>query len=396
MVASTFALLPLSLLLLVSAAPVKRAAFSKQNGIDAQALNTKFATLTAGASCNAGDIACADGGFAQCVGGSFVVQPCSAPLKCFGLPLVNKPGTTVTCTSEDDALARITASGATGGITGDGSSDSGDSSPSPPAAAPAPPAASGSGTVTVVGGDTCIGIAQANSVDVGALMAANPSVNSDCTNLEIGQDLTLPSGGDSAPADTPAPAASTPAPSSDVGGAAPAACENKRKRSLNPAMGLIKRIAQSDLGAVAQSWQDLCLKSGGDIQTNDPCVQLAGINGINSLLAGADPCAQQDNADAMIDFARSAGVTNTDDLIANAVAYRKHPRNALNINGDVPSTPFCQKAPRNAELNGLVNGQLDGVDPGLFGGPKFPIVPFGDPASCPFGQTPDVDTCSCN
>jgi hypothetical protein len=39
----------------------------------------------------------------------------------------------------------------------------------------------------------------------------------------------------------------------------------------------------------------------------------------------------------------------------------------LNNGGVVPSTLFCETAPRNPELNGVVNGQLDGVDPGLFG-----------------------------
>lgn len=124
---------------------------------------------------------------------------------------------------------------------------------------------------------------------------------------------------------------------------------------------MFKRIAQTDLGQVAQSWQDLCKASGGPRDpNNDPCVVLAGINGINALLAGADACAQQDNADAMVDFAK-----------------RKHPRNALNINGVVPSTPFCEKAPRNPELNGIVNGQLNGVDPGLFGSPNVDIIAFG-------------------
>ena len=118
--------------------------------------------------------------------------------------------------------------------------------------------------------------------------------------------------------------------------------------------------------------------SGGDIFTDEPCVILAGVDGINALLANADPCAQQDNADAMIDFARSPGVTNTDALIANAVAYREHPRNALNINGVVPSTPYCQRAPKNPELVGVVNAQLDGVDPGIYGGPTFGLVAFGD------------------
>ena len=118
--------------------------------------------------------------------------------------------------------------------------------------------------------------------------------------------------------------------------------------------------------------------SGGDIFTNEPCVQLAGIDGINALLADADPCAQQDNADAMIDFAKSPGVTNSDALIANALAYREHPRNSLNIDGIVPSTPYCQRAPRNVELAGVVNAQLDGVNPGIFGGPTFGLVAFGD------------------
>jgi hypothetical protein len=104
---------------------------------------------------------------------------------------------------------------------------------------------------------------------------------------------------------------------------------------------------------------------------------LAGINGINALLAGADACAQQDNADAMVDFAKLPGIKNKQALIDNAIAYRKHPRNALDNNGVVPSTLFCEKAPRNAELNGIFNGQLNGVDRGLFGSPKTDTVAFG-------------------
>jgi hypothetical protein len=42
---------------------------------------------------------------------------------------------------------------------------------------------------------------------------------------------------------------------------------------------------------------------------NDPCVVLAGINRINALLAGANACAQQDNADTMVNFARLPGIT---------------------------------------------------------------------------------------
>jgi len=283
-----------------------------------------------------------------------------------------------------------------------------------PAATPDATPSTDDGTVTVVSGDTCNSIAAANGVDVGDLMNANPDVNAGCTNLEPGQTLTLPASSDetdpASSTDTADPASSTDTPTDDpssdsstTAAAAPSgppvsppACAAKAsKRSFS--MTIAKRIAQADLPAVAQSWQDLCLASGGDIQTNDPCVKLAGLDGINGLLAGSDPCLQQDNADAMIDFANSAGVTNKDALIANAIAYRKHPRNALDIGGGLtPSSPFCQKAPKNQELMGIVNGQLDGVNPGLFGGPKFPVVAFGDPASCPFGQTPDVDTCTCS
>jgi len=66
----------------------------------------------------AGENACVNGGFAQCVDGKFVVTGCSATLTCAALPLVNSPGTSITCTTTADALARIQATGATGGITG--------------------------------------------------------------------------------------------------------------------------------------------------------------------------------------------------------------------------------------------------------------------------------------
>ncbi|KAF4576697.1 hypothetical protein AB1N83_000542 [Pleurotus pulmonarius] len=169
--------------------------------------------------------------------------------------------------------------------------------------------------------------------------------------------------------------------------------------TTNSTINLTKRLAQFDLPDVATAWQELCLISGADVFTptgaDSPCVKLAGFDGINALLANADPCDQQDNADAMIDFAKSPGVSNSDVLVNFAIQYRKHPRNALNVLGVVPSTPYCQKPPRNAELKGIVNSQLDGVDPGVFGGPNSPMVSFGAPGTCPFGTAPDVATCSC-
>ncbi|CAE7073505.1 unnamed protein product [Rhizoctonia solani] len=92
--------------------------FQLQNGKDAQKLNKSFQSLTADSSCNDGEQACVDGGFAQCVGGEFQVTACSGGLQCFALPLVNKAGTSITCDTEADAAARIAATGATGGVRG--------------------------------------------------------------------------------------------------------------------------------------------------------------------------------------------------------------------------------------------------------------------------------------
>lgn len=70
--------------------------------------------------CTAGQNACVSGGFAQCVGGKFAVTECSKPLICAALPLVNSPGTSITCTTQADAVTRIANTGAQGGLTGSG------------------------------------------------------------------------------------------------------------------------------------------------------------------------------------------------------------------------------------------------------------------------------------
>ncbi|KAH9180769.1 hypothetical protein EDB89DRAFT_2110795 [Lactarius sanguifluus] len=157
-----------------------------------------------------------------------------------------------------------------------------------------------------------------------------------------------------------------------------------------------RRIAQADLPDIAMKWQILCLVSGGDIFTDQPCVELAGLGGIDALLSTGGVCDQQDIADKMIDFAKSKGIKNKKALVAAAIAYRQHARNADDMgDGIVPSTPYCTKAPRNPELEGIVNKQLPGVEPGLYGGPNEPIVAFGEDGTCPAGLTPDVSTCSC-
>jgi len=88
------------------------------DGRAAQQLNAKFATLTPESQCSVGELACVQSAFAQCVEGKFVSTPCATGTICAALPLVNKSGTVITCTTESDAISRIQATGATGGLTG--------------------------------------------------------------------------------------------------------------------------------------------------------------------------------------------------------------------------------------------------------------------------------------
>ncbi|KAI5118764.1 hypothetical protein M0805_004850 [Coniferiporia weirii] len=94
--------------------------FLLQNGQEAQQLNAQFATLTANSTCNTGENACIGSSFALCANGQFALMDCGAAnnVTCAALPLVNKAGTSVACVTQAEALSRIAATGATGGLTG--------------------------------------------------------------------------------------------------------------------------------------------------------------------------------------------------------------------------------------------------------------------------------------
>ncbi|KAH9973430.1 hypothetical protein BGW80DRAFT_1437194 [Lactifluus volemus] len=83
--------------------------FHAQNGKDAQTLNQMFQTLTPNSPCTAGQQACVQGQFAQCVNAQFVLTQCAGATQCMALPLVNKRGTSIACDSQSDANARISA-----------------------------------------------------------------------------------------------------------------------------------------------------------------------------------------------------------------------------------------------------------------------------------------------
>ncbi|KAG5349666.1 hypothetical protein C0989_002470 [Termitomyces sp. Mn162] len=110
--------------------------FQLQNGQDAIAQNNQFAGLTPTSACTDGQEACVNGGFAQCVGGKFVITQCAGGTTCAALPLVNKPGTSITCTTPADRDARIAATGATSA-----GASSVAAPPVPSAAVPSVPAA---------------------------------------------------------------------------------------------------------------------------------------------------------------------------------------------------------------------------------------------------------------
>ncbi len=81
--------------------------FREQNANDAENLQKEFAKLTPNSPCKDGDNACVNDQFAQCVGGKFALNACGVNLKCAALPLVNKAGTSIACTTEEDRLNRL-------------------------------------------------------------------------------------------------------------------------------------------------------------------------------------------------------------------------------------------------------------------------------------------------
>ncbi|KAI0657952.1 hypothetical protein C8Q70DRAFT_250526 [Cubamyces menziesii] len=188
--------------------------------------------------------------------------------------------------------------------------------------------------------------------------------------------------GAAAPPASSAPAASSVAPASSVtaSSAAPASsvappastatCAPKtRKRGA-----MKKRIAQ-DTVAAATPWEDACTKAGGQ----DKCNPIA-VTAFATLLAAADPCAQQDSADAMIDLAKQ--LNNDPDMIRLAQIFAQQPRNTPTSQ----AVQYCQRAPKNAELQGLFQCQFQGASQDTFVGG----VKVGSPGTIPFGLTSPV------
>ncbi|TBU55568.1 hypothetical protein BD310DRAFT_979504 [Dichomitus squalens] len=127
------------------------------------------------------------------------------------------------------------------------------------------------------------------------------------------------------------------------------------------------------------------------------CGVLSG-QAITPLLAAQPECSQQDMADAIIDAAQQFDDTTKANLIALAVEYRQVEKNTPPDFTTNPPTNrnsvFCQKAPKNAELNGLVQAQDPANDPNVFFDPatKQSVQKGAQPNTFPFGTAGSDDS----
>ncbi|KAG0639701.1 hypothetical protein HOY80DRAFT_859650, partial [Tuber brumale] len=71
--------------------------------------NQQFSQLNPDSPCDGVQNACIQGDFAQCDGAKFLPVGCAGGSQCFSLPLVNKEGTSITCTTAEDAARRMNA-----------------------------------------------------------------------------------------------------------------------------------------------------------------------------------------------------------------------------------------------------------------------------------------------
>ncbi|KAF8071900.1 hypothetical protein FPV67DRAFT_1483096, partial [Lyophyllum atratum] len=125
------------------------------------------------------------------------------------------------------------------------------------------------------------------------------------------------------------------------------------------------------------------------------CGNLAG-QAVTPLLAAQPECSQQDLADAIIDASKQFDAATRANMVAIAKEYRQVEKNTPpDFTRNPPAlrnSVFCQKAPKNLELNGLVQAQDPANDPNLFFDPATKAtVKKGDQANtAPFGGAAPV------
>ncbi|TFK40388.1 hypothetical protein BDQ12DRAFT_664848 [Crucibulum laeve] len=135
------------------------------------------------------------------------------------------------------------------------------------------------------------------------------------------------------------------------------------------------------------------------------CGNLAG-QAVTPLLAAQPECSQQDLADAIIDASKQFDAATQANMIAIAKEYRQAEKNTPPDFTTNPPTArnsvFCQKAPKNPELNGLVQAQDPANDPNIFFDPALKAsvtkgsqantAPFNGGAAAPAAPAPAATT----
>jgi hypothetical protein len=135
--------------------------------------------------------------------------------------------------------------------------------------------------------------------------------------------------------------------------------------------------------------QELAAACGGGV-----CNTLAS-EAVTPLLATQPECSQQDMADKIIDASSQFDVATQAKMIAVAVKYRQTEKNTpLDSSTNPPrlrNSVYCQKAPKNGQLNGLVQAQDPANDPNLFFDPATgaTIIRGSQPNTSPLGTIAD-------
>ncbi|KAF4613479.1 hypothetical protein D9613_007807 [Agrocybe pediades] len=128
----------------------------------------------------------------------------------------------------------------------------------------------------------------------------------------------------------------------------------------------------------------------GSLCPGQVCGTLAG-QAITPLLAAQPECSQQDMADAIIDASKQFDAATAAAMVAAAIEYRQAEKNTppdFTANPPIArNSVFCQKAPKNPELNGLVQAQDPANDPNIFFDPalKQSVTKGSQPNTFPFG-----------
>ncbi|TFK75227.1 hypothetical protein BDN72DRAFT_564468 [Pluteus cervinus] len=136
--------------------------------------------------------------------------------------------------------------------------------------------------------------------------------------------------------------------------------------------------------AVLQKLRDAC--------PGEVCGNLAG-QAVTPLLAAQPECSQQDLADAIVDASRQFDNATQANMIQIAKEYRQAEKNTPpDFSTNPPAlrnSVFCQKAPKNQDLDGLVQAQDPANDPNLFFDPATggTVTKGGQPNTFPFGQS---------